>query len=416
MYSISFPAQVDKIDKLVEACKPSPLGRGKETVHDEDYRKARELSKDDFSITADILSASGVLESISSLIAPVSDDGGAVIARLSKLNVYASGGFFKAHRDTPRQGRHIGTLVVALPSPYKGGILRAAHEGDEINFSWEDEISESDHGISLPWAFIFSDVEHEVLPVTSGIRISLTFDIFASRGTHPAEYHAIEARTLPIFGNIENLLKNEDFLPAGGRVAIALSHVYPLDTSEANSDAFPRDLKGSDAALYCALSALELTVKICAVYTLQDDIDDRFPEDEYGPVGPPRGTIYPMILFVADKFRFIESDSSGGCDETSEREVLENEYGAVADPNIICKAHSLGHCLQDIHPSFSRQGARKPKSLGAKSGGYIAYGNEATWHSVYVNAAIVMDIPPKGKGVREASHDGKRKRTATSSK
>ncbi|KAF8530187.1 hypothetical protein BU17DRAFT_78797 [Hysterangium stoloniferum] len=386
MYSISFPAQVDKIEKLVEACKPSPLGRGKETVHDEDYRKARELSKDDFSITADILSASGVFESISSLIAPVSDDGGAVIARLSKINVYASGGFFKAHRDTPRQGRHVGTLVVALPSSYKGGILRAAHEGDEINFSWEDEISESDHGISLPWAFIFSDVEHEVLPVTSGIRISLTFDIFASRGTHPAEYHAIEARTLPIFGNIENLLKKEDFLPVGGRVAIALSHVYPLTPPKQTPMCFPE------------ISRVPMPPYI-------DDIEDRFPEDEYGPVGPPRGTIYPMILFVADKFRFIESDASGGCDETSEREVLENEYGAIPDPNIICicKAHSLGHGLQDIHPSFSRQGARKPKSLGAKTGGYIAYGNEATFHSVYVNAAIVMDIPPKGKGGRSKS-------------
>ncbi|KAF8530167.1 hypothetical protein BU17DRAFT_36246 [Hysterangium stoloniferum] len=406
MYSISFPAQVDKIDKLVEACKPSPLGRGKETVHDEDYRKARELSKDDFSITADILSDSGVLESICSLTAPVSNDG-VVIARLSKLNVYTSGGFFKAHRDTPRQGRHIGTLLVALPSSYKGGILRAAHEGEEIKFSWEDEISESDHGISLPWAFIFSDVEHEVLPVTSGVRISLAFDIFASQGTHPTGYNAIEARTPPIFGNIEHLLKKEDFLPGGGRVAIALSHVYPFDISKPNPDVFPQDLKGSDAALYCALSALELTVKICAVYTLDEDVEDHFPDDEYSP-----GASRDPILFTADKFRFIESDASGGWDETSEREVLENEYGAVADPNIICKAHSLGHYLQDIHPSFSRKGARKPKSLGVETGGYIAYGNEATFKSVYVNAAIVMDIPPKGKGVREANHGGKRKRTA----
>jgi hypothetical protein len=45
----------------------------------------------------------------------------AVRAELYKLNLMERGGFFKPHKDTPRGGDTcFGTLVVALPVPFKG--------------------------------------------------------------------------------------------------------------------------------------------------------------------------------------------------------------------------------------------------------------------------------------------------------
>jgi hypothetical protein len=45
----------------------------------------------------------------------------AVRAELYKLNLMEKGDFFKPHKDTPRGGDTcFGTLVVALPVPFKG--------------------------------------------------------------------------------------------------------------------------------------------------------------------------------------------------------------------------------------------------------------------------------------------------------
>lgn len=52
-------------------------------------------------------------------------EAGAVRAELYKLNIMTAGGFFKAHKDTPRgdAATCFGTLVVVLPVPFTGGEL-----------------------------------------------------------------------------------------------------------------------------------------------------------------------------------------------------------------------------------------------------------------------------------------------------
>lgn len=39
------------------------------------------------------------------------------------MNIYQKGGFFKSHVDTPKGGNMIGSLVICLPCPHKGGAL-----------------------------------------------------------------------------------------------------------------------------------------------------------------------------------------------------------------------------------------------------------------------------------------------------
>lgn len=57
-------------------------------------------------------------------------EAGAVRAELYKLNIMTKGGFFKAHKDTPRgdAATCFGTLVVVLPVPFTGGkYFRVEH-------------------------------------------------------------------------------------------------------------------------------------------------------------------------------------------------------------------------------------------------------------------------------------------------
>ena len=59
-----------------------------------------------------------------------------VQAELYKLNIYNSGGFFKAHVDTPKSEQMFGSFVVCLPTQFSGGELVLRHHGCTVKFDW----------------------------------------------------------------------------------------------------------------------------------------------------------------------------------------------------------------------------------------------------------------------------------------
>ena len=63
--------------------------------------------------------AAGILEQIRRELTPQVPD--APTAELYNLNVYADGGHFAPHKDTPRGSDMLGTLVVCLPSQFSNG-------------------------------------------------------------------------------------------------------------------------------------------------------------------------------------------------------------------------------------------------------------------------------------------------------
>ena len=69
-----------------------------------------------------------------------------------------------------------GSLVVCLPSQFSGGALVTRHNGQEFIYDWS---SPADDPVQkVQWAAFFSDVRHEILPVTKGYRITLTFNLY----------------------------------------------------------------------------------------------------------------------------------------------------------------------------------------------------------------------------------------------
>ena len=165
---LQLPADLadEKLQEFLGSCSTAVIGG--ESVTDETYLDALKLEPECFHASFEIANTFVLdyIYRIMSLSSPIR-------AELYMLNVYSTGGHFKSHVDTPRSKDMFGSLVVCLPSEFTGGALVTRHQGHEVTFDWSS--STTTH-----WAAFFSDVEHEVLPVTSGHRITLTYNLYYS--------------------------------------------------------------------------------------------------------------------------------------------------------------------------------------------------------------------------------------------
>jgi len=170
--SITFPgAEQADLQQLLGVCSVASFGVGGEEVTDRNYRDALKLQPNQFTTSLQLCDTP-ILDEIRKLMMP--DMRGSIRAELYKLNIYSGpGGHFKAHVDTPRSSQMFGSLVVCLPTQFSGGALVTRHQGREVRFDWSSSPQKPMQKVS--WAAFFSDVEYEVLPVTDGYRLTLTY-------------------------------------------------------------------------------------------------------------------------------------------------------------------------------------------------------------------------------------------------
>ena len=182
---------------LEEHCEPSPFGdlRLEQTVIDEKVRLAAEISQ--FALQFDEVHEQRAdatateeppvkrekrigperllfLDAIHQQVERHFDR--RVQFRQHKLNIYSQGGFFKPHVDTPTHPAMIGSVVVCLPSVHTGGELVVQSNGDTQVFDFSEH---SGDPAMVQWAAFYSDCRHEVQEVTTGRRITLTYDVYA---------------------------------------------------------------------------------------------------------------------------------------------------------------------------------------------------------------------------------------------
>jgi|SaaInlStandDraft_6_1057023.scaffolds.fasta_scaffold00902_9 hypothetical protein len=90
----------------------------------------------------------------------------------NKINIYQKGGFFKSHVDTPVDNI-MGTLVLVLPTYFKGGSLTINNSNYQFNKS--DQSEQFDNCIN--YIAFYGDIPHNVNLVEDGLRITVTYDI-----------------------------------------------------------------------------------------------------------------------------------------------------------------------------------------------------------------------------------------------
>lgn len=75
-----------------------------------------------------------------------------------------------------------GSLVLIFPTAHKGGSLIFRHHDEEWTFDSAAAVS-SAPAPSIGFVAFFSDVEHEVTPVESGHRVTLTYNLYFDAST-----------------------------------------------------------------------------------------------------------------------------------------------------------------------------------------------------------------------------------------
>ena len=186
------------IDELRKYCKPAPFGDLKEmkTVVDSEVRLAYEVESNSFIIEESSTSRTReIIPEVLVIRGRIEDTltpGRHIKLDRYKLNVYSEGGFFKPHVDSPSGDDMIGTLVLCLPSPHKGGELCVNHDGIQHVFDFSQHSGDRSR---IQWAAFYSDCLHEVKPVTEGHRITIIYKITVpEKERHKSRLWGIEPR------------------------------------------------------------------------------------------------------------------------------------------------------------------------------------------------------------------------------
>jgi hypothetical protein len=161
----------------------------------------------------------------------------------------------------------LGSLVIIYPTPHEGGELVLRHKGREWKFDAKT-LTASQSSTSLAYVAFYSDIEHEVLKVTSGRRVTVTYNLYlvdpSSNPGAPAVATNIQNAT-NLQTTLQGLLKSPEFLPDGGTLGFGLAHLYPV-ASNTDLQEMTGRLKGEDAHVYQACRELYLQPSLQMIY------------------------------------------------------------------------------------------------------------------------------------------------------
>ena len=335
----------ERVKEFLEACSTASFGIGGETVTDKTYRDALKLQPDCFCVNNFNLERTDILNTIASVMNAKSSPS-FIRAELYKLNVYSTGGHFKAHVDTPRSKEMFGSLVVCLPSQFTGGALVTRHQDRQVTFDWSSSPNATN------WASFFSDVEHEVLPVTSGHRVTLTYNLYHSAPISP---QLLDVTSTTFYQDLSSALQTPHFMREGGTLGFYCQHKYVETLSDSDFSSQLPFLKGDDMIVYSVAKSLGLSVDLRAICEGGDGIyaipTFQHQEDEYGQI----------------------------LEEDTEKDFFRDVFGEGVES------------AEDVRWCFESELSSNPMLST------IHYGNDASAEVFYQNAALLVEVPPFSK-------------------
>jgi hypothetical protein len=239
---IALPLLSVQAQQLIAVAEQAPYGRGEATLVDTAVRRTWQIDPERVQIggrhweqtLADIVARATVGLGVT----------GPVVADLYKLLVYDPGSFFVNHRDTEKAAGMFATLLIVLPSIYTGGALLVRHRGREarLNLSCPEPSQ-------VAFAAFYADCVHEVLPIISGYRLALVYNLRRQgRGQlpEPPNYDTEQTRVTALLRQW-NAGKDAPDDDSPEKLLYPLEHAYtPAELAFAA-------LKGADAAVAALL-------------------------------------------------------------------------------------------------------------------------------------------------------------------
>ncbi|XP_055356039.1 uncharacterized protein LOC129601289 [Paramacrobiotus metropolitanus] len=316
--SLHKPAAAE-LAQLARACDPASIGRLADNILDVSSRTTGQLGVDAFASKLDVERA-GLLRRISMDLLPEQQRNQTITAQLCKMNVYSQSDCGYPHGDSPLMADSFGSLVVVFPTSHAGGtsVLRC---GDQ---EWRFDSAQALSAVNQPAiAFLAcdTDVQHEVLPVESGYRVTFTYILSLPPSTStelipdcPLSQTAVDTEAF-FRDTLTRLLANPNFLPTGGLLGFGLQHRYPPQDAGNRKTALEsimEQLRGRDAAVQRVCAALSLPVRL-KIHTRPGD--QYYPDD---------GAVLTDHV--------IKIDYYSGLDDRSLLEQMAAENGAIVLP------------------------------------------------------------------------------------
>ncbi|EMD36271.1 hypothetical protein CERSUDRAFT_95613 [Gelatoporia subvermispora B] len=332
----------DDLKHLSAACDPATFGRNDLDVYDESYRKAGKLDPAYFSVKFDP-HCCGLLGAIRGDLLEGQDER-PIRAELYKLNVYGPGSFFKAHKDTPRGEEMFGSLVLVFPTAF------------------------------------FSDVEHEVTPIVSGYRVTLTYNLHYTTGCDAVP----ESEAVPLARNppaneiafrtaLQTLLQDESFMASGGTLGFGLRHEYAFDRKDPTKTdltQFERRFKGSDDMLFRVCQSMGLAAFVRVVYKVEYE----------GSILLDRIVDFKRKWDLEENMVYWLQDVCHGRVMAGETGPGEYDKSAADDALRVMWVTRFAH--QD------------PMTMP-----FMAYGNEAQLKWAYIHFCLIVEVPAAPRAI-----------------
>ncbi|KAH9959136.1 hypothetical protein BJV74DRAFT_947509 [Russula compacta] len=348
-------ATLDELEGLAQGCEPASFGLNKEDVLDETYRKAGKIDLGGFSSTLDLAQTD--------LLKIIRD----YFSTLYKLNVYGKGSFFKPHVDTPRSEKMFGSLVIVFPTPHEGGALFLRHRGNEWVFDSGWELA-AVRQPSIGYVAFFSDIEHEVAPVLSGHRVTLTYNLYfddVSGKDSVAERLSFTAHDRTFREAFKALLENPEFLADGGTLLFGLRHIYPIGD---DLSSVYEALKGSDAMVYQSVLALGFEPVLRMYYQWGDE-----------NLGTLKSALIDKVVNFSDEIVHLGHDNFGSeVDEKGGTVLYQEGQGWFGDCGPVVWVTPM--------TTFNCRGTT-----------YIEYGDEVRMAVAYGNVCLAVQIGAEGE-------------------
>ncbi|KAF2218602.1 hypothetical protein BDZ85DRAFT_270061 [Elsinoe ampelina] len=367
---LNLPAESTDLDDLIAHCQPATFGYQGKDVLDTSYREAIKMDPDCFSINLSPYDL-GCVQAIIQLLRPSTTAVGQkrIRAELYKLNIYSGpSGKFKAHVDTPRGEKQFGCLVICLPCSHQGGSLEVRHLDHKKTFDWASESK-----TAIQWAAFYSDCEHEVQQVTSGHRVTLTYNLYDVDTSSDSIAPALRVEALWLLKPVSKFLKSELCRVGGLNMCIHLTHAYAHNRKDTTLKLPHTALKGIDSALYEVFTHLGLKVQIrpvldCRRFIRGECLKGRV-ERAGGECPCPRCTV-----LLGDDFHDVTGEKLHQCEEYNDYlEVIQEKFPHKKLKNFV----------------WLNKPVHKECAITA-----IAYGNEASVKWMYSSAAMVVELPP----------------------
>ncbi|MDO5696950.1 MAG: 2OG-Fe(II) oxygenase [Dermatophilus congolensis] len=264
------PLSPARVRRLVAVAEPAPYGKGEETLLDASVRDTWQVPSSLVTVDWDGRLDRVLEEARDVLGLPKTVR---LRAQFHSLLVYQRGQFFAPHQDSQKHDEMVATLVVSLPAPGTGGELVVHDSSGPSTYRASRE--------AATFVAFYADQRHEVRPVRTGHRITLTYNLLLTGDTTAQRVSA------PTAEGLADLLREYFSKPqprnyraaeTPTRLAVLLDHEYTERTLSM------RTLKGSDASAAATLreaaqlADCDMTLALADIHEMRDAWD----EDDVG--------------------------------------------------------------------------------------------------------------------------------------